>query len=56
MVENGKKQKERIYSRLLYLLIAIFSILIKMSNNLFTKHGIYISLIIIVLKIMSEYI
>ena len=32
MGENGKKQKERIYGRLLYFLIAIFSNIIKYAN------------------------
>ena len=38
MVENGKKQKDHIYGRLLYFLITIFSNIIRMSISLFAKH------------------
>ena len=42
MVENGRKQKEHIYDGLLYILIAIFSNIIKIVNLFICKTLIYI--------------
>ena len=55
MIENGVKQKEYIYGRLLYFLIPIFSNIIKNVNLFICKTLIYINFIIILFKIMSEY-
>ena len=55
MVENGRKQKEQVYGRLLYCLNAIFSNIIKNDNLFICETRIYINLIIIMLKIISGY-
>ena len=51
-MEGNKKD---IYGRLLYFLIAIFSNMEKNVNLFICKTFIYINLIIILFKIMSEY-